>query len=76
VDAERFTPDRRPLDIVCPGLTGELYPAEDDAALRRAGLTRVCSPALRQRYGALARELVLPRSWESLGDEPIGTTSA
>ena len=60
-----------PLDIVCPGLTGELYPAEDDAALRRAVLTLARRPGLRHRYGALARELVLPRSWETLGDELI-----
>ena len=61
-----------PLDIVCPGVTGELYPAEDDAALRRAVATLARRGGLRARYGSVGRELVLPRTWESLGDELLG----
>ncbi len=61
-----------PLDIVVPGVTGLLYPPDDDAALRHAVATLARSPGLRARYGAIAREFMLPRSWDVLGDELLG----
>ena len=65
-----------PLDIVVDGVTGLLVPPHSAAALT-AGVQRLVEdPVLRARFGQAARERMLGRSWEALGDQLIEHYSA
>jgi phosphatidylinositol alpha 1,6-mannosyltransferase len=61
-----------PLDLIADGVTGLLYPGEDDGALRAAVSDLATDPRLRARLGGAARAEVLPRSWTLLGDQLVG----
>lgn len=54
-----------PLDVVGDGVTGVLYPAEDDDALAQAVARLVAEPLTRARMGEAGRRAVLPRSWDA-----------
>ena len=58
-----------PLDLVDPSRTGWLYPPGDLAGLRNAVRDLVGDARKRAAMGARARESVLHRSWESVGDQ-------
>lgn len=60
-----------PLDLVRHGETGYLFPADDPRALRGAVEELVSDPVRRQAFGHRAHELVLDRTWTSLGDDLI-----
>lgn len=57
-----------PLDLVEPGVTGLLHPA-DGSGLRDAVERLVADADLRARLGAAGRLRVQARSWEAVGDE-------
>lgn len=62
-----------PRDLVSPGRSGFLLPDDDFGASARAAVTQlVADDELRRRFGAHARESVLPRSWPAVCDELIG----
>lgn len=57
-------------ELVVPGETGLLVPAEDVAALRGALATLMADPAQRQRYGAAARKRAQTRySWQAVAQQ-------
>jgi phosphatidylinositol alpha 1,6-mannosyltransferase len=60
-----------PLDLVDPGRTGYLVPAEDAGALAEAVGILVANPALRLAFGRAARAEVAGRTWAAVGDELI-----
>ncbi|MQA13720.1 MAG: glycosyltransferase [Pseudonocardiaceae bacterium] len=61
-----------PRDLVTPGRTGFLLPADDDQAfgrgLRAAVATLAADQGLRERFGAAARRSVLGRTWPAVCD--------
>lgn len=65
-----------PRDLVAPGRTGFLLPADDDEvfgdALRGAVRALAADPQLRERLGAAARRSVLGRTWPAVCDELLG----
>lgn len=61
-----------PLDLVHDGRTGLLYPPSDTAALRQAVRRLVDDPALREAMGAAARQSVLGRTWDAVGEQLLG----
>lgn len=61
-----------PVDLVQPGVTGELYPVGDLAALRQHVAGLVASPRLRASMGVAARASVVARTWRSIGSELEG----
>jgi len=61
-----------PLDLVQPGLTGTLVPADDGDAIAAAVAELLADADLRQRYGLAARDAVAGRTWAAIGDELIG----
>jgi len=65
-----------PLDLIAPGRTGLLYPPADPAALRAAVAALAADPRLRTTMGATARQSVLGRSWQAVGDELLGHYAA
>ncbi|MFC7482608.1 glycosyltransferase family 4 protein [Luedemannella flava] len=60
-----------PLDLVEPGVTGELVPPGDGAALTETIARLAADPGLRAAYGAAGRTLVEGRTWAAVGDELI-----
>ena len=57
------------LDSVEPGVSGELVPARDPAALARALAPLLADPAQRRRYGHAARQRVLDRfGWDRVAE--------
>jgi phosphatidylinositol alpha 1,6-mannosyltransferase len=60
-----------PLDLIRPGVQGELYAPEDDDHLRVTVARLVAEPARRDRLGRAGRADVLPRSWHALGEALI-----
>ncbi len=58
-----------PLDLIRPGSTGLLYPAEDDSGLAAAVAALAADPRLRRELGEAGRRAVEPRSWTALGEE-------
>ncbi len=65
-----------PLDLVDPSRTGWLYPPGDLSVLRNAVRDLAGDARKRSAMGARARESVLHRTWESIGDELITHYSA
>ena len=65
-----------PLDLVRDGVTGLLYPPEDDAALRRAVARLARDPPLRERMGRAGLAEVTPRTWQALGDQLLAHYAA
>lgn len=65
-----------PLDLVDPSRTGWLYPPGDLSSLRDAVRDLTGDSRKRVAMGALARESVRHRTWESIGDELIDHYSA
>ena len=65
-----------PLDLVRPGVTGYLVTPGDAGALAAAVARLVADPALRAAQGRAARDIVLARSWTTLGDALIGHYAA
>jgi phosphatidylinositol alpha 1,6-mannosyltransferase len=61
-----------PLDLVDDGVTGFLVAPGDEGALARAVARLAADPGLRAAQGRAARQRVLGRTWEALGDELIG----
>jgi phosphatidylinositol alpha 1,6-mannosyltransferase len=61
-----------PLDLVDDGVTGFLVPPGDSGALAAAVAKLVSDPQLRAAQGHEARQKVLGRTWQALGDELIG----
>lgn len=61
-----------PLDLVSPGLTGELVTPDDAGALFAAVAGLVADPRRRMAYGRAGREAVAGRTWSAVGDELIG----
>jgi phosphatidylinositol alpha 1,6-mannosyltransferase len=61
-----------PLDLVDDGVTGFLVTPGDAGALARAVARLAADPGLRAALGRAARQRVLGRTWEALGDELIG----
>jgi phosphatidylinositol alpha 1,6-mannosyltransferase len=60
-----------PVDLVAPGRTGLLVPPLSADALTDAVASLVADPAGRAEMARAARELVLGRSWQAVGDELI-----
>ncbi|WP_260855786.1 glycosyltransferase family 1 protein [Curtobacterium sp. 9128] len=58
-----------PLDLVAPGLDGELYDPEAPQALRRAVLGLHLDPARAARMGSAGRLRVEGTTWEAVGDQ-------
>lgn len=58
-----------PLDIVDHGVTGYLYDPASPEQLREYVTALANDAALRARMGEAGRRKILPRSWESLGDQ-------
>ncbi len=58
-----------PLDLVAPGLDGELYDPDAPQALRRAVLGVVADPGAAARMGSAGRLRVEGTTWEAVGDE-------
>jgi phosphatidylinositol alpha 1,6-mannosyltransferase len=61
-----------PLDLVDDGATGFLVAPDDPGALARAVARLAANPGLRAAQGRAARQRVLGRTWQALGDELIG----
>jgi phosphatidylinositol alpha 1,6-mannosyltransferase len=61
-----------PLDLVDDGVTGFLVPPGDAGALAAAVAKLAADPGLRAAQGRAARQKVLDRTWQALGDELIG----
>jgi phosphatidylinositol alpha 1,6-mannosyltransferase len=61
-----------PLDLVDDGVTGFLVTPDDSGALSRAVARLAADPGLRAAQGRAARQRVLGRTWQALGDELIG----
>jgi phosphatidylinositol alpha 1,6-mannosyltransferase len=61
-----------PLDLVDDGVTGFLVAPDDAGALARAVARLAADPGLRAAQGRAARQRVLGRTWQALGDELIG----
>jgi phosphatidylinositol alpha 1,6-mannosyltransferase len=61
-----------PIDLVDDGVTGFLVPPGDPGALAAAVAKLAADPALRVAQGRAARQKVLGRTWQALGDELIG----
>jgi phosphatidylinositol alpha 1,6-mannosyltransferase len=61
-----------PIDLVDDGVTGFLVPPGDPGALAAAVAKLAADPALRAAQGRAARQKVLGRTWQALGDELIG----
>ena len=61
-----------PLDLVDDGVTGFLVAPDDAGALARAVARLAADPGLRSAQGRAARQRVLGRTWQALGDELIG----
>jgi len=61
-----------PVDVVCDGVTGLLYPPGDGAALAAAVDRLVSERALRERVRAAAIRSVQERSWHSINEQLIG----
>jgi phosphatidylinositol alpha 1,6-mannosyltransferase len=61
-----------PLDLVDDGVTGFLVTPGDAGALARAVTRLAADPGLRAAQGRAARQRVLGRTWQTLGDELIG----
>jgi phosphatidylinositol alpha 1,6-mannosyltransferase len=61
-----------PLDLVDDGVTGFLVAPGDAGALARAVARLAADPGMRAAQGRAARQRVLGRTWEALGDELIG----
>jgi phosphatidylinositol alpha 1,6-mannosyltransferase len=61
-----------PLDLVDDGVTGFLVPPGDRGALAAAVAKLTAEPELRAAQGRAARQKVLGRTWQALGDELIG----
>ncbi len=60
-----------PLDLVDDGVTGFLVPPGDSGALAGAVAKLAADPGLRAAQGRAARQKVLGRTWQALGDELI-----
>ncbi len=58
-----------PLDLVRPGRTGMLYEPDSVYGLRSAVSCLAEQPELRAAYGRRARQVVLDRTWQRVGDE-------
>ncbi|WIB13054.1 glycosyltransferase [Curtobacterium sp. MCPF17_052] len=58
-----------PLDLVSPGLDGELYDPAAPLALRAAVARLHADRALAERMGSAGRLRVEGTTWESVGDE-------
>jgi len=58
-----------PLDLIDHHRTGLLVPACDPEALATAVAALAADPRTRARYGAAARNEVVGRTWESVGDQ-------
>ncbi len=58
-----------PLDLVAPGLDGELYDPDVPQALRRAVLGLVGDPDAAARMGSAGRLRVEGTTWEAIGDQ-------
>jgi phosphatidylinositol alpha 1,6-mannosyltransferase len=65
-----------PIDLVRPGVTGELVAPGDAGALKDAVATLAAAPETRRRYGVAARAAVADRGWDVVGDELIGHYAA
>jgi phosphatidylinositol alpha 1,6-mannosyltransferase len=65
-----------PLDLVDDGATGFLVPPGDSGALAAAVARLAADPGLRAAQGRAARQKVLGRTWQALGDELIGHYAA
>ncbi|GAB7048113.1 glycosyltransferase family 4 protein [Catenuloplanes indicus] len=65
-----------PVDLVRPGVTGELVPPEDAAALADAVAGLVADDERRVEFGRAARATVARRSWAAVGDELLGHYAA
>jgi phosphatidylinositol alpha 1,6-mannosyltransferase len=61
-----------PLDLVDDGVTGFLVAPGEAGALARAVARLAADPVLRAAQGRAARQRVLGRTWQALGDELIG----
>jgi phosphatidylinositol alpha 1,6-mannosyltransferase len=61
-----------PVDLVADGRTGLLVPPLSAEALTDAVASLVADPARRAEMARAARDLVLGRSWQAVGDELIG----
>lgn len=58
-----------PIDLVAPGLDGELYDPDVPQALRRAVLGLVADPEAAARMGSAGRLRVEGTTWEAVGDQ-------
>ncbi|MBO9044718.1 glycosyltransferase family 1 protein [Curtobacterium flaccumfaciens pv. flaccumfaciens] len=58
-----------PLDLVAPGLDGELYDADAPQALRHAVVRLHHDRALAERMGSAGRLRVEGTTWEAVGDQ-------
>ena len=58
-----------PIDLVAPGLDGELYDPDAPQALRHAVLGLVSDPAAAARMGSAGRLRVEGTTWEAVGDQ-------
>lgn len=58
-----------PIDLVAPGLDGELYDPDAPQALRRAVLGLLGDPDAAARMGSAGRLRVEGTTWEAVGDE-------
>jgi len=65
-----------PLDLVDDGVTGFLVPPGDPGALAAPVAKLTADPDLRAAQGRAARQKVLGRTWQALGDELIGHYAA
>ncbi|KAA1426256.1 glycosyltransferase family 4 protein [Nocardioides antri] len=61
-----------PLDVVCDGVTGLLYPPGDGAGLAAAVHRLVADRALRDRLRAAAIRSVQERSWHAVNEQLMG----
>ncbi len=58
-----------PLDLVQDGRNGMLFPPRDARAMRDAVAELAADADLRRRMGAAARQSVLGRTWDTVGDQ-------
>jgi len=65
-----------PVDLVRPGVTGELVPPGDAGAVADAVRLLAGDPGLRARYGAAGRRSVAGRTWAAVGDALLGHYAA
>jgi phosphatidylinositol alpha 1,6-mannosyltransferase len=61
-----------PVDVVCDGVTGLLYPPGDGAALAAAVDRLVSDRAVRERIRAAAIRSVQERSWSAINEQLVG----